>query len=241
MGTHFKKSSANCAMQNLTLILVLPLALVLAAVVATPVERTNGVISTLYRGDFPLDGDQHFITVNRGCPGCKRRLLPYPYPIHLIGYDERRGLVKRSPQFKIFGKKTFKKTKKPGFNKPFKFGKKSFGKAKKPGTPQNKAKNFGKKFGKKNFAKAKKPGTPQNKKAKGKGKKGFNKTKKGGKKGGKKLGKGAKKSSPLTIPALGLGAPALGGGGLAFGVPGTGFAGFAIPGASQAAFDYVAG
>merc|ERR1712010_277613 len=216
MGTHFKKSSANCAMQNLTLILVLPLALVLAAVVATPVERTNGVISTLYRGDFPLDGDQHFITVNRGCPGCKRRLLPYPYPIHLIGYDERRGLVKRSPQFKIFGKKTFKKTKKPGFNKPFKFGKK-------------------------NFAKAKKPGTPQNKKAKGKGKKGFNKTKKGGKKGGKKLGKGAKKSSPLTIPALGLGAPALGGGGLAFGVPGTGFAGFAIPGASQAAFDYVAG
>merc|ERR1712010_397529 len=147
MGTHFKKSSANCAMQNLTLILVLPLALVLAAVVATPVERTNGVISTLYRGDFPLDGDQHFITVNRGCPGCKRRLLPYPYPIHLIGYDERRGLVKRSPQFKKFGKKTF-------------------GKAKKPGTPQNKAKNFGKKFGKKNFAKAKKPGTPQNKKAK---------------------------------------------------------------------------
>merc|ERR1712045_367912 len=113
----------------------------------------------------------------------------------------------------------FKKTKVPGFNKPFKFGKKNFAKAKKPGSPQNKGKKGFGKFGKKNFAKAKKPGTPQNKKAK----------------------KGAKKSAPLSVPALGLGAPALGGGGLAFGVPGTGFAGFVVPGASQAAFDYVTG
>merc|ERR1711981_1159837 len=89
------------------------------------------------------------------------------------------------------------------------------------------------KFGKKNFGKALKPGSPQNKKAK----KGGKKTKKGGKKGGKGLGKGAKKSSPLSVPTLG----GLGGGGLAFGVPGTGFAGFAVPGLSQAAFDYVAG
>merc|ERR1739842_106750 len=89
-------------------------------------------------------------------------------------------------------------------------------------------KGFGK-FGKKNFAKAFKPGSPQNKKAK----KGGKKAKKGGKKGGKGLGKGAKKSSPLSVPTLG-------GVGLAFGVPGTGFTGLAIPGLSQAAFDYVA-
>merc|ERR1719237_209895 len=217
-------------MKHLTTIHMLLSALVVAAaVVATPVEHTNGVIS--------INDEEHaleFTTVNRGdCPDCNGLFLAYPY--HLIDADERRGLVKRSPKkFKIISKKAFKGTKVPGFNKPFKFGKKNVGKSFKPGSPQNKAKNFGKKFGKKNFAKAKKPGTPQNKKAKGKGKK-------GGKKGGKKLGKGAKKSSPLTIPALGLGAPALGGGGLAFGVPGTGFAGFAIPGASQAAFDYVAG
>ena len=207
---------------------------VAAAVVATPVEHTNGVIS--------INDEEHaleFTTVNRGdCPDCNGLFLAYPY--HLIDADERRGLVKRSPKkFKIISKKAFKGTKVPGFNKPFKFGKKNVGKSFKPGSPQNKAKNFGKKFGKKNFAKAKKPGTPQNKKAKGKGKKGFKKTKKGGKKGGKKLGKGAKKSSPLTVPALGLGAP--GGGALAFGVPGTGFGGFVAPFAAQGAFDYVTG
>merc|ERR1739842_30892 len=99
--------------------------------------------------------------------------------------------------------------------------------------PQNKGKKGFGKFGKKNFAKAKKPGTPQNKKAK----KGGKKAKKGGKKGGKKLGKGAKKSSPLSVPTLG----GLGGGGLAFGVPGTGFGGFVVPGLAQAGFDYATG
>merc|ERR1719362_1554498 len=209
---------------------LLPLALVVAAaaVMATPVERTNGVIR-INEDELALESNQHFTAVNRGCPDCNSLLLPNPH--HLVDADESRGLTKRSPKkFKILGKKTFKKTKVPGFNKPFKFGKKNFAKAKKPGSPQNKGKKGFGKFGKKNFAKAKKPGTPQNKK-----------DKKGGKKGGKKLGKGAKKSAPLSVPALGLGAPALGGGGLAFGVPGTGFAGFVVPGASQAAFDYVTG
>merc|ERR1719237_638233 len=164
-------------MKHLTTIHMLLSALVVAAaVVATPVEHTNGVIS--------INDEEHaleFTTVNRGdCPDCNGLFLAYPY--HLIDADERRGLVKRSPKkFKIISKKAFKGTKVPGFNKPFKFGKKNVGKSFKPGSPQNKAK--------------------------GKGKKGFKKTKKGGKKGGKKLGKGAKKSSPLTVPALGLGAP----------------------------------
>merc|ERR1719237_1841729 len=156
-------------MKHLTTIHMLLSALVVAAaVVATPVEHTNGVIS-INDEELALE----FTTVNRGdCPDCNGLFLAYPY--HLIDADERRGLVKRSP-----------------------------------------------------------------KKAKGKGKKGFKKTKKGGKKGGKKLGKGAKKSSPLTVPALGLGAP--GGGALAFGVPGTGFGGFVAPFAAQGAFDYVTG
>merc|ERR1719362_2137247 len=190
---------------------LLPLALVVAAaaVMATPVERTNGVIR-INEDELALESNQYYTAVNRGCPDCNSLLLPNPH--HLVDADESRGLAKRSPKkFKILGKK-------------------NFAKAKKPGSPQNKGKKGFGKFGKKNFAKAKKPGTPQNKKAK-----------KGGKKGGKKLGKGAKKSAPLSVPALGLGAPALGGGGLAFGVPGTGFAGFVVPGASQAAFDYVTG
>merc|ERR1719507_1057542 len=214
------------------LMLLLALVVAAAAVMATPVERTNGVIG-INDDELALESNQHFTAVNRGCPDCNGLFLPKPY--HLIDADERRGLAKRSP--KKFAFTTFKKTVVPGFNKPFKFGKKNLGKAAKPGSPQNKkakkgGKGFGK-FGKKNFAKAFKPGSPQNKKAK----KGGKKTKKGGKKGGKGLGKGAKKSSPLSVPTLG----GLGGGGLAFGVPGTGFAGFAVPGLSQAAFDYVAG
>merc|ERR1711935_1009936 len=202
MGFQF---SFGDAMKHLTTIHMLLSALVVAAaVVATPVEHTNGVIS-INDEELALE----FTTVNRGdCPDCNGLFLAYPY--HLIDADERRGLGKRAPKkFKIISKKAFKGTKVPGFNKPFKFGKKNVGKSFKPGSPQNKAKKFGKKFGKKNFAKAKKPGTPQNKKAKGKGKKGGKKTKKG---------------SPLTVPALGLGAP--GGGAIAFGVPGTGFGGF---------------
>ena len=236
------------------------LALVVAAtaVAAVPVERTNGVLGTVYRDDFELSNNQHhFVAFNRGCPGCRGGLVPHPfayrYPYHLSDAYEERGLVKRSPEkfsFKKFSKKSFfgvkkggkkskkgfKKTKVPPFNKPFKgakgFGKKNLGKSFKPGTPQNK----GKKFGKKNLAKAGKPGTPQNKKAKGKGKKGGKKAKKGGKKGTKGFSKAAKKSSPVSVPALGLGGGG-GGGALAFGVPGTGFAGFAVPGFA----DYVTG
>merc|ERR1712241_1182163 len=198
------------------------LALVVAAtaVAAVPVERTNGVLSTVYRDDFELSNNQHhFVAFNRGCPGCRGGLVLHPfayrYPYHLSDAYEERGLVKRSPE---------------KFSKSFKkFGKKSFF----PGKPQNKAK----KFGKKNLAKAGKPGTPQNKKAKKGGKKAFKKGSKGAKKGGKGFSKAAKKSSPISVPALGLG----GGGSLAFGVPGTGFAGFAVPGLAQAGFDYVTG
>merc|ERR1712241_309473 len=219
------------------------LALVVAAtaVAAVPVERTNGVLSTVYRDDFELSNNQHhFVAFNRGCPGCRGGLVPHPfayrYPYHLSDVYDERGLVKRSPEkfsksLKKFGKKSFFGIKKGG--KGTKFFGKNLGKSFIPGKPQNKAK----KFGKKNLAKAGKPGTPQNKKAKKGGKKAFKKGSKGAKKGGKGFSKAAKKSSPISVPALGLG----GGGSLAFGVPGTGFAGFAVPGLAQAGFDYIAG
>ena len=82
------------------------LALVVAAtaVAAVPVERTNGVLSTVYRDDFKLsDNNQHhFIAFNRGCHGCRGGFVPNPfahrYPYHLTDTYEERGLVKRSPK-----------------------------------------------------------------------------------------------------------------------------------------------
>merc|ERR1712223_417163 len=205
-------------MKNSVIFHVVLSALVVAAVVATPVERTNGVISTRVEESAPEDG-KHLTAANRGFQNQHSAFLPYPY--HLIDADVRRNLDKRSPQkFAVGGKKSFKKVGKGG-----KKGGKNIGKGFKPGTPQN---NKGK-FGGKNIGKAFKPGTPQNKKAKSKGKKGGKKAKKGG----KKAGKGAKKSSPLAIPA--------GGGSLAFGVPFTGFDGVVVPGLAAAGFDYVAG
>merc|ERR1711902_363870 len=152
-------------------------------------------------------------------------LVPHPfayrYPYHLSDAYEERGLVKRSPE---------------KFSKSLtKFGKKSFFGIKKGGKKGGKGTKF---FGK-NLGKSFIPGKPQNKnkKAKKGGKKAFKKGSKGAKKGGKGFSKAAKKSSPISVPALGLG----GGGSLAFGVPGTGFAGFAVPGLAQAGFDYVTG
>merc|ERR1719445_1617949 len=205
-------------MKNLVIFHVVLSALVVAAVVATPVERTNGVISSRDEDSAPEDG-KHLTAANRGFQNQHSAFLPYPY--HLIDADVRRNLDKRSPQ-KVFGggKKSFKKVGKGG---------KNIGKGFKPGTPQNKKGKGKAKFGGKNKGKAFKPGTPQNKKAKSKGKKGGKKAKKGG----KKAGKGAKKSSPLSIPA--------GGSALAFGVPFTGFDGVVVPGLAAAGFDYVAG
>ena len=99
------------------------LALVVAATAATavPVEHTIGVLSTVYRNDFKLSNNNqhHFITFNRGCPGCRQgELFPHPfvyrYPYHLTNAYEERGLVKRSPEkFTIsllkFGNQAFKK------------------------------------------------------------------------------------------------------------------------------------
>ena len=133
---------------------MLPLALAVATVVATPVERTNGVISKNFQHDYELESYNHFIPVNRGS------LLLHPHTYHLINADERRGLAKRAPKppkfpFKFPGPKGKKK-------KPFgKKAKKPFKKAKKPvgkkGKPfGKKAKPFAKPFGKK----AKKGGKP---------------------------------------------------------------------------------
>ena len=98
------------------------LALVVAAtaVTAAPVERTNGVLSTVYRDDFKMSNNNqhHFIILNRGCPGCRGGLVPHPfahrYPYHLNDAYEERGLVKRSPEKFItsllkLGNKAFKK------------------------------------------------------------------------------------------------------------------------------------
>merc|ERR1711884_24852 len=176
-------------------------ALVVAAtaVTAVPVERTNGVLSTVYRDDFELSNNQHhFVAFNRGCPGCGGGLVPHPfayrYPYHLTDAYEERGLVKRSPK-----------------NDPFsKFGKKTFFKLKKGG------KKGGKK-GKKGFKKTAVP--PFNKPFKG-----FSKfAGKNSKKAFKGFSKAAKKSSPISIPAIGLGGGG-GGGALAIGIPAAGFA-----------------
>ena len=130
-------------------------ALVVAAVVATPVERTNGVISSRDEDSAPEDG-KHLTAANRGFQNQHSAFLPYPY--HLIDADARRNLDKRSPQkFVVGGKKSFKKVGKGG-----KKGGKNIGKGFKPGTPQNKKG----KFGAKNIGKGFKPGTPQNKKGK---------------------------------------------------------------------------
>merc|ERR1712038_1902434 len=192
-------------MKNSVIFHVVLSALVVAAVVATPVERINGVIITHHEHSAPEDG-KHLTAANRGFQNQHSAFLPYPY--HLIDADVRRNLDKRSPQkFVVGGKKSFKKVGKGG-----KKGGKNIGKGFKPGTPQNKKGKGKAKIGGKNKGKAFKPGTPQNKKAKGKGKKGGKKATKGG----KKAGKGAKKSAPFTIPAGGggslafvpLGAPA---------------------------------
>merc|ERR1712117_925158 len=118
MGTHFNLASD---MRQLEIITLLPLALAVATVVATPVERTNGVISKNFQHDYELESYNHFIPVNRGS------LLVHPHAYHLINADERRGLAKRTPKppkipFKFPGPKGKKK-------KPF--GKK----AKKGGKP----------------------------------------------------------------------------------------------------------
>merc|ERR1712241_1420948 len=145
MGTHLNLASD---MRQLAIITLLPLALALATVVATPVERTNGVISKNFQHDYELESYNHFIPVNRGS------LLLHPHAYHLINADERRGLAKRAPKppkfpFKFPGPKG-KKKKKPFF-KPFgKKAKKPLKKAKKPAKP------FAKPFGKK----AKKGGKP---------------------------------------------------------------------------------
>merc|ERR1712018_65443 len=83
------------AMKNLVIFHVVLLALVVAAVVATPVERTNGGIS-IHDEEFAPEDSKHFTAVNRGFRNHHSEFLPYPY--HLIDADERRNLVKRSPR-----------------------------------------------------------------------------------------------------------------------------------------------
>ena len=95
---------------------MLPFALAVAAVVATRVERTSGVISTHFGdGGHESEDNNHFYLVNRrGCPGCSgEKLILRPPRFQQIGLDGGRGLVKRSP----IEKKTKKKKKKKAFKK----------------------------------------------------------------------------------------------------------------------------
>merc|ERR550532_1611204 len=102
---------------------LLPLALVVAAaaVMATPVERTNGVIR-INEDELVLESNQHFTAVNRGCPDCNSLLLPNPH--HLVDADESRGKAKKpgTPQNKK-AKKGGKKAKKGGKKGGKKLGK----------------------------------------------------------------------------------------------------------------------
>merc|ERR1712038_1327181 len=107
-------------MKNSVIFHVVLSALVVAAVVATPVERIKGVISISDKDSAPEDG-KHLTAANRGFQNQHSAFLPYPY--HLIDADARRNLGKGS---------------KPGTpqNKKGKFGAKNIGKGFKPGTPQ---------------------------------------------------------------------------------------------------------
>merc|ERR1712038_1132859 len=118
------------AMQNFAFVHMLPLALVVATVASTPVERINGVTSIGFEETVQVS-KRHLTTNSRDCPQCDGVFLSEPY--HLINTDARRVLAKRSPQKeKKFGKKGFKKLGKAGKkggkkSKPFvkKGGKKS--------------------------------------------------------------------------------------------------------------------
>merc|ERR1712165_688509 len=119
MGPHSKFSGA---MQNFAFTSMLPLALIVATVVATPVERINGVTSIGFEETVQVS-KRHLTTNSRDCPQCDGVFLSEPY--HLINTDARRVLAKRSPQKeKKFGKKAFIGGKK-GFKKLGKGGKKS--------------------------------------------------------------------------------------------------------------------
>merc|ERR1712038_1526769 len=150
MGLHSKFSGA---MQNFAFAHMLLLALIVATVAATPVERINGVTSIGFEETVQVS-KRHLTTNSRDCPQCDGVFLSEPY--HLIDTDARRVLAKRSPQKeKKFGKKAFIGGKK-GFKKLGKGGKKA-GKKSKP---------FVKKGGKKSKKGIKKGGKTLSKGAK---------------------------------------------------------------------------
>merc|ERR1712038_1880672 len=125
MGLHSKFSGA---MQNFAFAHMLLLALIVATVAATPVERINGVTSIGFEETVQVS-KRHLTTNSRDCPQCDGVFLSEPY--HLIDTDARRVLAKRSPQKeKKFGKKAFIGGKK-GFKKLGKGGKKAGKKSKK--------------------------------------------------------------------------------------------------------------
>ena len=114
-----------------------------ATAIAKPVERINGLTSISDRDQVGAKT----ITVRGDCLKCSDEFLP------LIDAEGARDLAKRSPEKftkkfskksfisikklgkkgKKGGKKTFKKTKVPPFNKPFKKGVKKTGKKAKKG------------------------------------------------------------------------------------------------------------
>merc|ERR1712038_1871525 len=97
------------AMQNFAFVHMLPLALIVATVAATPVERINGVTSIGFEETVQVS-KRHLTTNSRDCPQCDGVFLSEPY--HLIDTDARRVLAKRSPQKeKKGGKKAGKKSK----------------------------------------------------------------------------------------------------------------------------------
>merc|ERR1711897_99031 len=99
-------------MQNFAFAHMLPLALIVATVAATPVERINGVTSIGFEETVQVS-NRHLTTNSRDCPQCDGVFLSEPS--HLIDTNARRVLAKRSPQKeKKFGKKAKPFVKKGG-------------------------------------------------------------------------------------------------------------------------------
>merc|ERR1712024_94555 len=84
MGPHSKFSGA---MQNFAFAHMLPLALIVATVAATPVERINGVTSIGFE-ETVQESKRHLTSNSRDCSQCDSVFLSEPY--HLIDTDARR-------------------------------------------------------------------------------------------------------------------------------------------------------
>merc|ERR1712018_571966 len=84
------------AMKNLVIIHVVLSALVVAAVVATPVERTNGGIGIPDEDSAPEDS-KHLTAANRGFPNQHGAFLPYSGNVMDVKYEGKASYHEPAP------------------------------------------------------------------------------------------------------------------------------------------------